>query len=296
MHPILFEIPGIGFPVRTFGVMVVIGFLVGAYWLSRTGLRYAHDPEAERRGLDAVPIWVLVGILVGARLMYVAVEVLQGTEVGQGFVDDPLSVLFFHRGGLVMYGGAFGALVAGWWAAKKHRLRKAHVVDLGTIAAFLGLSIGRIGCLMVGDDYGSIVPDQWKHLPLPITITVPEVLPEHSLFGEANAGQVLWATQIWMSLNALLLSLIGMLLLRRRRYCGQVGLQMLGLYAVMRYLIECFRGDEVRGLWFGGAISTSQLISIAGFLVCATLLLRLRHRVDADAGVPVREEAEGGGG
>ena len=55
--------------------------------------------------------------------MYVIVEVLQGTEVGQGYVDDPLTVFAYWEGGLVMYGGTFGGIGLGLWAAKRHGLR-----------------------------------------------------------------------------------------------------------------------------------------------------------------------------
>lgn len=292
MHPILFEIPLIDFPIRSFGVMVVLGFLAGTHWFSRMGERWAVDLEAERPGLESTPLWVLIGVIAGARLMYVAVEVLQGTPTGQGFVDDPFSVLFVHRGGLVMYGGAFGAILAGWWATRKHGLRVAHTVDLGLISGFLGLSIGRIGCLLVGDDFGSIVPERWEGLPFPITLRVPEVLPEQSLFGQDNAGQLLWCTQIWMSLNALMLAGIGRWLLSRRRFCGQVTLQVLLLYSFGRYAIESFRGDSIRGLWFGGAVSTSQLISIALGLCCLTLLVLLRGRTEDGAAPPARESKE----
>ena len=283
MHPIIFEIGP--FALRSFGLMVVLGFLVGAHWLTRMGVRGAADASEARKKFDAVPMWVLGGVIGGARLMYVVVEVLRQSDVGKDFVADPLRVFFVWEGGLVMYGGAFGGLLGGWWAARKQGLNVANVFDLGTAASFLGLAIGRIGCLLVGDDYGSVVPESMRGLPFPITLQVPEVLKKDSLFGE-NAGKVLWATQVWMSINAACIAAIGYQFLRRRRYRGQVALRLLGIYAVMRFLIEIFRGDEIRGVWFGGAISTSQLISIATGLVCLVLLWRNRGRTEEDARLP----------
>ena len=283
MHPIIFEIGP--FPLRSFGLMVVFGFLLGSHWLTRLGLRGAADIEDTRRRFDAIPMWVLGGVIGGARLMYVAVEVLRQGPVGKGFVEDPLSALFVWEGGLVMYGGAFGGILGGWWAARKHGLHAANVLDLGTAAAFLGLAVGRIGCLLVGDDFGSVVPEHLRGLPFPITLNIPTDLKEGSLFGESNAGQVLWATQIWMSANALCIAGLGYLLLKRRRYRGQVALRLLCVYSVMRFLIEIFRGDEIRGVWFGG-VSTSQLISIATGLVCLGLLWRNRGLAEEDARLP----------
>ncbi|MCP3915590.1 MAG: prolipoprotein diacylglyceryl transferase [bacterium] len=280
MHPILFEIPGTEFPLRSFGLLVVLGFLLGAHVYGRLGRKYSPDPDRDQAGFAAIPIWVLVGILVGARLMYVIVEILRGSETGKGYLSDPLSVLFYWQGGLVMYGGMFGAVLAGWWGIRKHKLPVWHAVDLAVVCCFLGLAVGRIGCLAVGDDFGRIVPEQYADLPFPIVVRVPTELPEGSLFTEGNAGQTLWATQIWMSLNALFLALLGAWWIGRRRYAGQVTLGLFLLYTVGRSAIEVFRGDEVRGVWAGG-LSTSQIISIALALVCVVLIFRNRKLRDA---------------
>jgi phosphatidylglycerol:prolipoprotein diacylglycerol transferase len=280
MHPIVFTIPGLDFPLRSFGLMVMIGFLVGSHFLTRWGTRGSADPEKAMIGYSALPMWILGGIILGARAMYVVVEVLRGEAVGQGFMDDPLSMLFVWEGGLVMYGGAIGGILGAWWATHKHKLAFNHAMDLGVPTAFLGLAFGRIGCLLVGDDFGSVVPEAYASLPFPITVHVPEVLPEGSLFGEENAGQILYCTQIWMSLNALLLFLIGRFwLLPRRRFGGQVAATLLFLYSFGRFAIEHFRGDAIRGVWFDGRLSTSQLISIFVALITGLyLLLRLSRR------------------
>ncbi|MFT4646883.1 MAG: phosphatidylglycerol:prolipoprotein diacylglycerol transferase [Glaciecola sp.] len=280
MHPILFEIPGIHFPLRSFGLMVMIGFLVGSHFLTRWGTRGAANPEKVADGFSALPMWILVGIILGARAMYVVVEVLRNDVVGQGFKDDPLSMFFVWQGGLVMYGGAIGGILGALWATQKHNLPFKHTMDLGVTTAFLGLAFGRIGCLLVGDDFGSVVPEAYAGLPFPITLHVPEVLAEGSLFGPENAGKILYCTQIWMSLNALMLFLIGRFwLLPRRRYGGQVAATLLFLYSFGRFAIEYFRGDAIRGVWFEGMLSTSQLISIVVALITGTyLVLRLSRR------------------
>ncbi len=285
MRPILFTVPYFDFPITTFGLMVVLGFMAGSHMFAKILLRYTSEPEKWAPRVDAVPMWILAGVIIGARLMYIAVEVGQGSAVGQRFVEDPIRILYVHEGGLVMYGGAFGAILGGLWGTKKHGLPFLQCLDIGLLCGFLGLAIGRVGCLLVGDDYGSIVPEHLRHLPFPITLQIPEVLPEGSLFGKENAGQVLWATQPWMSINGLLLFGLGRWLLKRRRYVGQLSLQLLTLYAVARYSIEIFRGDSIRGLWFNNTISTSQLISCVVFVVSVGLLVKLRGRHD-DAAQP----------
>lgn len=289
MHPILFELPG-GFPIRSFGVMLALGFLLASWVFSRLVARTSSDPERDVPRYGAIPVWVLIGIVVGARLMYVVVEVAKDSPTGRQYLSDPLTIVKVWEGGLVMYGGLFGGLLGGWWCARKHAIPLWHGTDLGLIAGWFGLAVGRIGCLLVGDDYGKVVPERFRHLPFPITLRVPEVppwtdeyglthrLPPHSLFGEENAGQVLWATQPWMTVNALGIALLGLWLLKRRHYPGQVALVIVLCYSVTRYVIEMFRGDELRGTWFDGALSTSQLVAVVAGVASLGLLLALRRR------------------
>ncbi|QDV08643.1 Prolipoprotein diacylglyceryl transferase [Planctomycetes bacterium Poly30] len=295
MHPILFEIPGLGFPVRAFGLMVVLGFLLGSYLFGRLGQRHSRlEPsglsgpalrdlqQTEAAGFASVPMWILVGILVGARAMYVIVEIFRKSETGQRYLDDPMTVFYYWEGGLVMYGGTFGGIALGLYAARKYRLWLPHALDLGLASGFVGLSVGRIGCLLVGDDFGKIVPESARDLPFPITVHVPEALPEGSLFGAENAGQVLWATQPWMSVNALLIGLLGIFLIKRRRYAGQVTLILLVLYSIGRFTIEKFRGDKIRGMWFDDSISTSQLVSLVLGSLSLVLLIAFAKRRDPE--------------
>ena len=282
MFPILFEIPLIGVPLRAFGLMVVLGFLVGTHLYGKLGDRYAVNREAEAPGFAAVPMWILVGILLGARAMYVVVEIFRGSATGQRYLDDPMTILYYWEGGLVMYGGTFGGIALGLYAARKYRLHLPHALDLGLAAGFCGLAVGRVGCLLVGDDFGKIVPEGSESLPFPLTIRVPDPLPEASLFGAENAGQVLWATQPWMSINALALGLFGMWMIRRRQYAGQVTLVLLVLYSIGRFTIEGFRGDKIRGLWFDGMFSTSQLVSLVlGSIALILLLVFIKRREPA---------------
>jgi phosphatidylglycerol:prolipoprotein diacylglycerol transferase len=280
MHPILFTIPGLDFPVRSFGLMLALGFLLGSWLLGKLAARYGDDPRGDPERYSRITVWILVGVVIGARLMYVTVETLQGTEVGRSFVAKPWKIFAVWEGGLVMYGGMFGAIALGMWAARREGVRALHALDLGLVAGFAGQAVGRIGCLLVGDDYGRVVPPSLEHLPFPITLRVPDPLPPGSLFGAENAGKVLYATEAWMSIKALIVCFIGWQILKHRRYTGQVSLWIILMYAILRSLVEVFRGDTIRGLWFGGAISTSQIVSIGAGTFAIALLIKNRGRRD----------------
>jgi phosphatidylglycerol:prolipoprotein diacylglycerol transferase len=280
MHPILFEIPGLNFKVRAFGVMVALGFLLGSWILGRLAARYGHDPKGDPQRYASITSWIVIGVILGARLMYVVVETLQGSQVGQGFLEDPLSIFYVWQGGLVMYGGMLGAIGFGMFRAWQLGVAPVHALDLGLVAGFVGQAIGRVGCLLVGDDHGKVVPEGWSWLPFPITLRVPDPLPEESLFGLQNAGLQLWATQPLMSLKALLVAFIGWQMLKHRKYAGQVSLVVLLSYSVLRFGVEMLRGDSVRGLWFGNSVSTSQLVSLVVGTFALVMLWRCRDRRD----------------
>jgi len=325
MHPVLFRIPGLDFPLRTFGALVACGILFGIWVWGRLLARYGNDPRGDPQRGSQVALWLVVGILVGARLFYVGVETtrylaaglnkeqiafLNGEEhgttaltpeaaeaarrvsVGHDFLHDPFKILLIWQGGLVMYGGLIGGILFGLYGARKYGLDPWNGFDTGLLCGFIGLILGRVGCLLVGDDYGSVVPSAWEqswrplHLPNggeigPLTIRVPSLEwlsqnPE-SLFDHDLAGKVLWATQPWMSLNALLIALCGCIWLKYRRHYGVPAALMLVQYAVCRFTIEIFRGDEVRGVWFGGKLSTSQLVSVVVFASGLWLFVRRRR-------------------
>ncbi len=281
MHPIIFTVPGIDFPLRSFGLMVAVGFLLGTWILGRFVQSGSPDPKRDLERYGALPVWVLIGVVLGARCLYVIVEVAGQSKIGQEYISEPWKMLAIWQGGLVMYGGMFGGMLGGVLCARRLKIPIWNALDLGVTAAFFGQAVGRVGCLMVGDDFGSRVSEQWKHLPFPITLTVPKPLPPFSLFNEADAGQVLWATQPMMTIKALIIGSIGLWMLKRRRYAGQVTLVLVLAYAILRSVVEEFRGDEIRGLWFGGVLSTSQLISIGSGTIALALMLAWRKRREA---------------
>jgi phosphatidylglycerol:prolipoprotein diacylglycerol transferase len=250
---------------------------VGSHILLRLATRFGDDPENDPARYSRVTVWVVVGVILGARLMYVIVEVAGGTANGDDFINEPWLILAIWKGGLVMYGGLIGGIGFGMWAARRAGLRAVHGLDLGLVAGFIGLAIGRVGCLLVGDDYGKRVPESLQHLPFPITLRAPDPLPYESMFGAENAGHVLWATQPLMSIKALIVAFIGWQILKRRRYAGQAALWMIVCYAILRSLVEMLRGDGVRGLWFGNTISTSQIVSIVVALIAIALLVKNRN-------------------
>lgn len=229
MWPELFTIPVLGWPIRSFGLLVGAGFLIGVWLAARLSRRYGTDPQRDPARIFELSTWVLIGVLAGARLAFVLINWRQ-------YADRPLDIVKTWEGGLVMYGGLILALLLGAWKAKRLGMPGWQSADYGLTAGFLGQAIGRVGCLLVGDDYG-------RPADVPWAIRFPDPLPAGSAFNPDWAGVPVHPTQPYMTLKALALFSFGLWLLRRKRFHGQVTCLLLMGYALLRSIVEVYRGD-----------------------------------------------------
>lgn len=262
MYPILAE--PFGFPIKAFGLMVALGFLSG-YWFSAREARRTGKMTEEAVG-DLL-MWLIFGGLIGARILYVIVQ------WDEQFRHHPGEIFKIWNGGIVYYGGLLGAIFAGWLFCRKHDLRFAMVGDIHMPGVMLGQAVGRIGCLLVGDDFGREAPGLSWAIVFP-SPTKPgnlfglEIPPtSDSLMPPDMVLKELHPAQIYMGLQAFAIFLILAWVARRQRFEGQVMYLALMLYPIGRSICEIYRADnDARGVYFDGAISTSQLISIPLFL------------------------------
>ena len=235
MYPVLFRIGG--FEITSFGAMVAVGALVGL-WLFRRELLRSRLPES---AVDTA-IAGLAGGIAGAKLLWVA----------EHLGEEPFTALLFSRGGLSWFGGFAGGLLAGYVVMWRQRLPPVAILAAATPALAVGHAIGRIGCFLVGDDYG-------RPTTLPWGVAFPEGLPPTTV--------PVHPTQLY---EAAALVPMALVLLYARR-TGVADRRVLGLYLVLagavRFAIEFIRID-VRVL---GILSVAHLAALAA--VAAGLLL-----------------------
>lgn len=250
MWPELFSIGG--FPLRSFGFFVALGFLVGVQVASLLAKRYGEG-EKDPEHVQEISWSVLIGVIAGARLAYVLVNL-------KYYLAHPLEIFQIWQGGLVMYGGLILALYLGIRKARQLGMSPWRTTDYCLTAAFLGQAIGRIGCLTVGDDYGKVVADTAGGGTPWYAIRFPNPLPAGSAFPSELAGLAVIATQPMMTLKALLLFFLGLFLLKRRQFEGQVTCILMMGYAVLRSVVETVRGDaEARGGIFKDGLSPEDV-------------------------------------
>ena len=149
MYPELFRIPFIDYPISTFGVSMATAFLV-AFWITMKGMEEKRMATEE---LSAVFIYVMLGGIIGSKMYYAIDNWLLD---GGAFLP-----LLLSRGGITWYGGLIGGTVAGAIGAKRVGINVKQLADCVAPGVAVGQAIGRIGCFLVGDDYGRVSNVPW---------------------------------------------------------------------------------------------------------------------------------------
>jgi phosphatidylglycerol---prolipoprotein diacylglyceryl transferase len=258
VDPIAFKIGGL--TIHWYGVLVALGFLIGLWLASRRGLRDGIAPE---KIMDIGP-WLIVGTIIGARTLHVI------SYWDEEFAGKPFTEIFMvQKGGLVYYGGLIGATLAGIIYLVWKKLPVWKFGDALAPSIAFGYVLGRIGCLMNGCCYG-------RPCDLPWAIRFPA---EHS-----TRGALVHPTQIYDSLLSLIFWGVLAWLYRRKRFDGQVFASYLIGYAILRSIVEFFRGDYTVH-YLGGWATPAHLVSMAIFAAGITLIWRLPRRPPANTNV-----------
>ena len=184
-------------------------------WLFRRELQRSRLPES---AVDSAVAGILGG-MAGAKLLWVF----------EHLGEEPAADLLLSRGGMSWFGGLAGGVLAGLLVMHWKRLPKLAVVAAATPALALGHMVGRIGCFLVGDDYG-------RPSDLPWAVAFPEGLPPTTI--------PVHPTQLY---EAAALIPIAFVLLRMRRNRSS-DRAVLGTYLVLagalRFAIEFIRINE----------------------------------------------------
>jgi phosphatidylglycerol:prolipoprotein diacylglycerol transferase len=212
--------------IYSFAAMVVLGFLAATLFVAHNA-RSVGVPEQK---VFDFGLWLLFIGIAGARLFYAFLN-------WEEFSSNKLEILKIWKGGLVWYGGFVPMLILGPWLMHRFKMPVLVTLDMVAVATMLGLSLGRIGCFLIGDDYGSPTD-----LPWGVKFFDPDALVAPAL--KEGAGVALHPTQLYMSVNGAWLFFILEVVRRKARFAGTVFATMMILYTVTRgVVIEPFRGD-----------------------------------------------------
>ena len=242
MHPTLLRIGS--FELSTYGALVAAAYVAAILWLKE---------RRQEMGLSEDAFWDVIYWLFGGALL--------GGKIGFVIVERDVTLLWHDvRYGFVFYGGFLGVLAAGWIVTRKMKLSFVKLSDYFAVAAPLGHAIGRLGCLMAGCCYG-------RHTDLPWGIAMD---------GDPSRHPTQLYEAILNALIAFTVARVGLARTRDGRWKpGSALLLYIALYAVARFVVEIFRGDD-RGAYILG-LSPSQFVAIAA-LVAAGSVAAARRR------------------
>lgn len=271
---------GEDFALSPHGLGIAVGYLAGSWVMFH---------EAPKRGISedkvgSLVFWALVGAIVGARAFYV----LGHLSEFEGLAD----MLAVYRGGISLIGGIFGAIIFAYPVMRKHRLPFLVVMDSAAIGLALGIVIGRVGDLIIGDHLGT--PTSWALAfqyrggtlaGYNCTPTLElcratlfggqaqQITPQGAILrdpgGDVLRGVGVHQTALYDFLGTMGLVLLLLYLNRTARRPGILIATFAIWYGSQRIITDFLRVDKT---WFG--LTGSQWASVATVLVCVAALVR----------------------
>jgi phosphatidylglycerol:prolipoprotein diacylglycerol transferase len=251
------------FQLPAYGVMAVTGYLVGMYFISKEAIRNKIQPIM----IQSLSMWIIVGMLIGARIWYV-------WENWNQFAPSPLSIFKLWEGGMVFYGGFIGGFTGGILFIKIAKLPLAKVMDIMAPGIAIAVGIGRIGCFLNGCCYGRITnsrigicfpsrwtpPAYWDHLQRGL---IPP--------GASHSLPVI-PTQLISTLNLLIIFGILWKIRKKKIFNGFLFTLFIGLYGLHRFIIDFFRQYSGNALILK-YLTLSQVLSIFMMIISIVVII-----------------------
>jgi|GEM_PF-76484 len=271
-----------GRPIPMYGLCALTGLLFAAGLIILT-IRKRRDYS--KIHIINIPIFAAIGAFLGAHIVYFFTRFdfflnsMQHLDVVFESWDNFHLVFTEVLGGMVFYGGLLGAILAAFIYCKAAKAEFSLYADLFAPAIPLFHAFGRVGCVFAGCCYG--IEASWG---LPYT---------HTHDGVTETVTRLPLPLIEAGFNLLIMVILLALRNKHLKKGSLLGIYFIS-YALVRFIDEFFRGDEIRGKLFG--ISTSQWISIIVLALGIYMLLNryvLKNKDKFGYKVPTGQIPEG---
>jgi phosphatidylglycerol---prolipoprotein diacylglyceryl transferase len=268
--------------LRTFGLMVALGVLLGA-WIAAA---YAERFGVSRDETYRVATWMVLAGIIGSRLTWAATHTDQ--------IDSPIDVIAIWEGGIQFSGGFICALVVGLpFFRRWRRVLRWRILDGYALGLSLGLAIGRIGCYSVGEHFGRttdfFLASRYDggDVREPSLGDVP-LLPG-TTFHNTSLYEFIYMMVLFAGLGALVLA-------TRRRGREVTPGTLVGVfvlyYGVLRFISDSLRVNDERVAGLTGAQWMCLVMIPAGIWI----LWKVRPKMAALAAAEAAEPAEAADG
>lgn len=249
----------LGFEIQTYTLAAILGFTLTAFLTVDLGKRRRISSDS----VVTVMVLALIGAFIGGHLLFgltnlkAIIEVLINGEVY-------FSKLLKYINGAVFYGGLFGAVVTVMlYTRRSTKTEKSDIFDLCAVGVPFFHIFGRIGCFLAGCCYG---------IESNVGITT------YGNLSPIHYGVCRFPVQLAEALANALIFLVLLSLYNKEKCKGRLFLLYLSMYAPIRFCLEFFRADEIRGFFLG--LSTSQIISLLIIVILAVCYVK-KHLISS---------------
>lgn len=272
--PNSFQIFG-NFSIAFYGLIIAIGMVL-AVVVAMRGAKKSHQDTNDYVDLG---ITVIIFGIIGARIYYVLFTL-------DYYLANPIEIFNIRGGGLAIYGGVIGGLIAGFVVCKVKKIHFLRAFDTIAPGLVLAQAIGRWGNFFNREAFGeytdSLFAMQIKYDEVGGVIT--DLMRENMVTVDGVQYIQVAPTFLYESAICLLIFILIMIFRRFQQYNGEVSLWYLGSYALARAWIEGMRTDSLM-LW-NTDIAVSQLLSVAVFAGALVLLVINRVRLARKSWTP----------
>jgi phosphatidylglycerol:prolipoprotein diacylglycerol transferase len=245
LNPVILDLGPL--EIRWYGVMWALAFLFVYWYVKRSArqklIRLSDDD------VDWLMVWLLAGIIIGARLFEVLVW-----EPGY-YLANPYEIIAIWHGGLSFHGGLIGGLIAGYLFARRRKISFLNLCDVCIVPIALGQAFGRIGNFINGELWGRIASVPWA-------VKFP------------GAEGYRHPSQLYEAVYDVVIFVILLGLHKRKMPNGALLSIFLMLYSVCRFVTEYFREPTA----FVGPLTMGQALNIPMFIAGVILFFYAKRK------------------
>ena len=255
-----FSLGGNDITIKWYGVIIAFGFTLAVLFGGRMAFKWKMDLN---KMIDVL-IYGTFAAIIGARLYYCIFN-------WSAYADNPIRILYIWEGGLAIYGGIIGGVIAAFIVCKVEKLNFYNLLDLIGMSLLIGQGIGRWGNYANQEAFGGNTDGSIGMMSEKVTdyilrhqAELPGVDPY------APVHPTFFYESVWCLVGFLLLFLMCK---KFRKFSGQIFLSYGIWYGIGRMIIEGLRTDS---LYIGNTnLRVSQLLSAAIVIVCTAIMIAM---------------------
>ncbi|MFC2003812.1 prolipoprotein diacylglyceryl transferase [Chloroflexota bacterium] len=251
IDPLLFRIGG--FELRWYSLAIMLAVVAAVLIASHQGKKKGIATEE----IYSLALWVLIAGMAGARLLHVI-------DQFDYYAANPPQIWQFQQGGLAIWGALAGGGAATVAHTKIRRMPLGRLADALAPALLTAHIIGRVGCIVNGDAYGSVTSLPWGFI-----YTHPSAVIPPNLFGLPTHPYPVYEI-IWNAIALILILQLG----RHFKKDGLVFLSYLSLYSLGRFVLSFVRQENIT-LW---GLQQAQIIAMLTLLSSLVAIMYLARK------------------